>query len=103
MDKEGGGDGLSLGSHCDGDVDPLGSDRHRIRIERRMALAGRCPWNWGSFPEHQERICLGHNDHRDLNSGCPLLFHPSFDSCVCQGLFPTCSSHCDRVPLASEI
>ena len=96
-------DGSGFGAHCDGHVDPIGPDGYRVRIEGGMALAGRCSWDWGSLPEHQERGCLGHNDHRDPHSGRPLLFHSSFDPGVYQGLFPARSSDCDRVPLASEI
>ncbi len=96
-------DGLGLGSHCDGNLDFSGPGGHRVRIEGRMALAGRSPWDWGPFPEHEKHSCLGHNDHRDPHPGDPLLFHPSLDPGVCQGLFYARPSDCGRVLLPSKI
>jgi len=96
-------DGPGFGSYCDGNFDPFGSDGHRVWIKGGMALAGRSHRDRGSLPEYAKRGCLGHNDHRDPHPGSPLLFDPSFDPGIFQGLFPARSSYCGRVPLASKI
>jgi len=68
-----------------------------------MALAGDCARDREPFSKQQERGGLDYNPGWDLNPRFTLLFDPSFNTGLCQDIFSTGSSDCDRDSLASEI
>ena len=68
-----------------------------------MALAGDCPRDREPFSKQKERGRLDYDDRRDLNPRFPLLFDPSFNTGLCQDIFSTGPSDCDRDSLASKI
>ena len=68
-----------------------------------MALAGDCARDREPFSKQQERGGLDYNPGWDLNPGFTLLFDPSFNPGLCEDIFSTGSSDCDRDSLASEI
>jgi len=68
-----------------------------------MALAGDCPRDREPFSKQEERGRLDYDDRRDLNPLFTLLFDPSFNTGLCQDIFSTGPSDCDRDFLASKI
>ena len=96
-------DGVGLDSDSDGGTDPSGPDGDGVWIEGGMALAGDCPRDREPFPKPKERGRLDYDAYRDLNPWLTVLFDPSFDSGLCEGLFPPGPSDRDRDPLALEI
>ena len=96
-------DGFGLNSDCVGGADPSGPDGDGIWIEGRMALARDCSRDREPFPKPQECGRLDDDAYWDFNPWLAVLFDPSFDSGLCEGLFPSGPSDRDRDPLALEI